>query len=243
MISLHSESVTNTPPVNRQKPFNSFFNTHNQYGSRSLRQNQHDAELILIIYITNIPLSILDDVHFQRYVHACNPHICCRTSRQITDKLIPQFVEKSVTKHFLPKLEPLVSVAITFDLCMSRGCQDILEEELRKFKLLEKVIACVKDGGTHLSLCRVAHKNVDHVIPWAFHSVLMGSCMCHILAGACNAALGEDSYRCLDCVNLKRLMQHYNLVLLARKRVEKEGKNCTKHVEICKREKGSSRRL
>lgn len=101
------------------------FGMHKPYQAIHQTQMRHDQDFILLLAKANLPKNIVDNLFFHRYVHSINPQIKIPNRRDLVDKLIPNFTKYVLEKFVIPRLSKMSTVLISFDLWMSRGCQDI----------------------------------------------------------------------------------------------------------------------
>ena len=219
--------------------------TYQQYGKASENQKCHDQELILLIAKSCSPLSLVENDYFKSYVHTLNPRVRIPDGRKLTSQLIPEFIKHCEETFVIPKLESMKTLSITFDLWMSRGCEDIfdlvvhgmdnnfqqhqvhlrmvesgsitglylasvLKNELKKHNLMDRVIACVKDGGSNLRSCTPILQGLVRCEFLDLDTCFEGPCFAHLLSNACNAALCnsvDDGLALIDAKKAKASLQ------------------------------------
>ena len=91
----------------------------------SISQLCFNRDIILMIATSALPLSIVDNRYFQTAILQNNPNNKIPSRYSLCDVLIPNFIKDFFTRYVTPKLISMDTVAISLDLWMSRGCQDI----------------------------------------------------------------------------------------------------------------------
>ena len=98
-----------------------------------MQQLKHDENLVLMIGASNLPVSLVDNPGFVQYVRDIIPRILIPSRRKLTDNLLPSFIQKCMESTVITAFKSLASVSISFDLWMSRGCEDIFSVIAHRF--------------------------------------------------------------------------------------------------------------
>ena len=105
-----------------------------------------------------LPLSIVDNPIFRRYMQFRNPRIKMPNLRTLTDTIVPRFMAESFDKYVKPKLEGIDSVPLSFDLWMSRGCEEIfdlivhgIDKNFRRQQIHLRMVECSSTKGADLA--------------------------------------------------------------------------------------------
>lgn len=114
---------------------------------------------------------------------------------------------------------------------------DMLENELRKFKIIKKVIACVKDSGVNQAVCTTYVKEVVGFTELGLTSSFDESCIAHIFSGACNAGIAQVTYSKLDLIYIKKANELLETCITWTKKSSRGPDECYKaYREMNKRE-------
>ena len=92
-----------------------------------LSQLCFNRDIILMVAESALPPSIVDNRYFPTAILRNNPNKKIPSRRSLCDVLIPNFIKDVYTRYVIPKLISMETVAISFDHCMSRGCQHIFD--------------------------------------------------------------------------------------------------------------------
>ena len=103
------------------------FASQKKSSDNSLSQLCFNCDIILMIAKSALPISIVDNRYVQVAILRNNPNNKIPSRRSLCDILIPNFIKDVFTRYVTPKLISIDTVAISFDLWMSRGCQDIFD--------------------------------------------------------------------------------------------------------------------
>lgn len=135
-----------------------FFNTDKQCYPSSAIQVAYNDDIVLLLPKACLPLILVDNVYFKRYVHGRNPRVRIPDRRFLMDKIISGFIIRCEGKKILPTLRSYSSVCITFDLWMGRGCEEKfdliaygMDTNFKSNKIHLRMIECNSSIGVYLA--------------------------------------------------------------------------------------------
>lgn len=238
------EAQQQEPPKKTRKVIHTLLATHKKYSPDSPSAQEINKNVVLLVARAGLPFSIVDNPDFKRLIYSINPRVQLPNRRSLVAKHIPEFKKAVMDDVVAPRLAKMESVTISFDLWMSRGCEDIFDlivhgldgtfnqtrvhlaiiqcdetrgetlstlllNQLEKFGIKDKVIACVKDGGSNLRACKNIIRSLTNFKHCSTIRCFSGVCFAHLISGACNSAMHAsitDGLPLIDFMKVRRCL-------------------------------------